>query len=208
MPVPMSNNVKKHAELAVWVNEERLSQGVAGVVFADRDGTLIEHEHYLSDPDRVFLVPGVADAIKRLLDQNYAFFLHTNQSGVGRGYFSMDDVFACHSRMLEQIGITEDELGGWCIAPESPASDVLYRKPSPRFIDEVAEHNEAGKFNCHMIGDSLSDLQTAWNAGIQAWAVTSGVNSIDYFEDLVSHSADFSIQLDFAKCVDLILQSA
>ncbi|MDO4768056.1 MAG: HAD family hydrolase, partial [Pseudomonadota bacterium] len=59
-------------------------------ILLDRDGTLIEEEHYLRDPALVRLIPGIAATWKALADHRCRFFLATNQSGIGRGLFSRE----------------------------------------------------------------------------------------------------------------------
>ena len=67
-------------------------------LFLDRDGTLIVDKEYLSDPEEIELLPGVDEALRRALNCDYQLFLLTNQSGVGRGWYSIDDVHACNRR--------------------------------------------------------------------------------------------------------------
>src|SRR4051794_2918542 len=68
-------------------------------VFLDRDGTLIEHVHYLDDPTRVRLLPGAGEALRRLEDSGFARVLVTNQSGVGRGLLTHDSVERIHDEL-------------------------------------------------------------------------------------------------------------
>ena len=68
-------------------------------IFLDRDGTLIENRHYLSSPEGVALLPGVCEALARVREAGAKLFLFANQSGVGRGYFTLADVEAVNRRM-------------------------------------------------------------------------------------------------------------
>ena len=68
-------------------------------LFADRDGTLIVDKHYLSDPAQVELFPGVAKALKLLQNNGIKTLVVTNQSGIGRGYFSEQDFLACQQAL-------------------------------------------------------------------------------------------------------------
>ena len=74
-----------------------------GAVFLDRDGTIIEDRHYLRSPEEVVFVPGVEEALRSLMDLGYGLFLVTNQSGVGRGYFTMDEPIISMSQNLPAI---------------------------------------------------------------------------------------------------------
>ena len=135
--------------------------------FLDRDGTLIRHVDYLHEPDKVELLPGVKETIALLLERSALVFILTNQSGVGRGYFDIDAVYACQRRLFELLEIKPSQLAGWCIAPEAPDVTGGYRKPSPRFIREAQAKFNFDLNNAHVIGDTLVDLETAWSAGAQ-----------------------------------------
>ena len=134
-------------------------------IFLDRDGVLIADKHYLCDPKDVVVLPKIPDAIKifRLLGSR--LFLFSNQSGISRGLFTMADVEKCNSAMLEQIGCGNffDDV---CIAPEGPDDPVNYRKPSPRFINEMVKEYSLNPKKCFMLGDKLCDVMAAVNAGI------------------------------------------
>ena len=142
-------------------------------VVLDRDGTLIEYVPYLSSPEAVRLLPTVVDALQLLRSSGCKLFLHSNQSGVGRGYYTRDAALACNEEMLRQIGMGEDLFDRVCVAFESPDDELSYRKPSPRFGREVMEtYGIAADEMCY-IGDNITDLQTA--AGLTCTAI--GVNT-------------------------------
>jgi len=140
-------------------------------VFLDRDGTLIENRHYLASPEGVAVLPGVREGLRVARDQGAKLFLFTNQSGVGRGYFTLADVEAVNRRMIDAIGLGNDLFAGICIAPERPDEPPVYRKPSPRFIHEMlAEHGFAAEA-AWMVGDAPSDWEAGLNAGIHSAAI-------------------------------------
>ena len=143
-------------------------------LFLDRDGTLIVDKDYLADPAGVELIPGVRAALQQVQALGYRLFLHTNQSGIGRGYYTLADVEACNGRMLELLGLGDDLFTAICIAPETPEQPTRYRKPSPRFILESIKQHALDPARCWMVGDRDSDLITALNAGIHAAAVCTG----------------------------------
>jgi D-glycero-D-manno-heptose 1,7-bisphosphate phosphatase len=144
-------------------------------LFLDRDGTLIENRHYLSDPEGVCLLPGVAEAMRRLVQAECRLFLFTNQSGVGRGWFSLGDVEACNRRMLDLIGLGPDLFIETCIATEAPDDEPRYRKPSPRFIREMIVRHDLAMDRCWMVGDSPSDWEAGQAAGIHVAAIGAQV---------------------------------
>ena len=99
------------------------------IVF-DRDGTLIKYIPYLSDPSSVELAPGAKEFVNNLLKNSNKLFLHTNQSGVSRGVFSLQDVIKCNERLIELLGFGNDLFERICIATELNLSKNSYRKPS------------------------------------------------------------------------------
>ena len=139
--------------------------------FLDRDGTLIEHVPYLADPARVTLVPGTREALAYAVRQGIKLFLFTNQSGVGRGLFGLDDVQAVNRHMLELIGLGADLFTATCIAPEAPDEPSAYRKPSPAFIQESIERHGLAPARCWMVGDRPVDWNAGGAAGIGAAAI-------------------------------------
>jgi D-glycero-D-manno-heptose 1,7-bisphosphate phosphatase len=143
-------------------------------LFLDRDGTLIVDRGYLADPAGVELLPGTAAALRRVRELGYRLFLFTNQSGVGRGYHTLDDVHRVNARMEELIGLSAPLFETVCIAPEAPDQPVVYRKPSPRFITETLAAHHLDPARCWMVGDSPADLGAGLAAGIKVAAVCTG----------------------------------
>lgn len=137
-------------------------------LFLDRDGTLILDRHYLRDPAGVELLPGTKEALLEFAHAGFLLFLFSNQSGVSRGLFTLEDVAACNRRMLDLLQLPPPGFTDICIAPEGPDDPPVYRKPSPRFILESITRHHLDPTRCWMIGDKLSDAQTGLNAGINA----------------------------------------
>jgi D-glycero-D-manno-heptose 1,7-bisphosphate phosphatase len=143
-------------------------------VFLDRDGTLIKDAHYLKDSAKVEIIDGVGDALSRMRAAGYLVFMHTNQSGIERGYYDWDDVHACNLKMLELLGLAEDFFDDTCIAPEWPEKENGYRKPSPKYEREMIEKHNLTLLECWMVGDKWIDAQTGLSAGIRAALVKTG----------------------------------
>lgn len=190
----------------LWINPEFYHSQSATGVFADRDGTLIRHVDYLNDPEQIELLPGVKESIHHLIAAKIPFFILTNQSGVGRGYFPIEQVHACQRRLFELLEIAPEKVAGWCIAPEAPDTEGGYRKPSPRFIEEACRHLQLDPVDCHVIGDTLVDLETAWAAGAEAWGVTCGKPELpEAHADGEISGGHYRFRPDFASCVAEIL---
>ena len=141
-------------------------------LFLDRDGTIIFDKNYLADPNQVELIPGAAEALRIAMKLGYLMFLFTNQSGIGRKYFSMEDVLRVNTRMTELIGLDRPVFTGTCIAPETSAEPQVYRKPSPKFILEMVRQHDLDPLQCYIVGDANSDIMAGVNAGIKPVGLT------------------------------------
>jgi D-glycero-D-manno-heptose 1,7-bisphosphate phosphatase len=145
----------------------------------DRDGTLIEHVPYLHRPQDVRVLPEVREALAAARAAGLRLFLHTNQSGVGRGFFTVADAEACTARMIELLDLGSDLFARVCTAPEHPKDPAVYRKPSPRFAREImAEFGFKPEEICY-IGDRGSDLETGHAAGTRAVGVATGLDNLE-----------------------------
>lgn len=144
----------------------------------DRDGTLIEHVPYVSDPAEIRLLPGVRKALATAQAQGVRLFLHSNQSGVGRGMFELDAVDACNKRMDELLGFPLPIFERICIAPEAPDAPSIYRKPSPFFAEEIIRDYGYRPEEICYIGDRGSDLATAAAAGTRGVGVATGLDDL------------------------------
>lgn len=141
-------------------------------LFLDRDGTIIFDKNYLADPMQVELIPGAVDALRLAAGLGYYLFLFTNQSGIGRKYFSLEDVAKVHDRMIDLIGLPRPLFVEICIAPETPDEPQNYRKPSPRFVLEMLRKHNLDPNQCYMVGDANSDIMAGINAGIKSIGLT------------------------------------
>jgi D-glycero-D-manno-heptose 1,7-bisphosphate phosphatase len=134
-------------------------------VFLDRDGTIIEEKHYLRDPAHVVILPGAAAALARLQGAGFRLFIVSNQSGVGRGYFTLDDVERVNQRVLQELpGIRFDRV---YVAPEAPDAPSRGRKPSPQFLFDARDEFGLNLAQSYIIGDKFIDLECGWNAGLK-----------------------------------------
>ena len=136
-------------------------------VFLDRDGTIIEEKHYLRRPDEVVFFPGAIPALTRLQSAGFKLFIVSNQSGVGRGYFTLAEVEQVNSHIVEQLSRSGVRFERIYIAPEAPNVPSRGRKPSPQFLFDAREEFGLDLARSYMIGDKLSDLECGWNAGVK-----------------------------------------
>ena len=136
-------------------------------VFLDRDGVLIEEKNYLHRIADVVFLPGAAAALKRLADAGFKLFIVTNQSGVGRGYFTLADVERVNEHLRRQLAPAGVRFAKIYIAPEKPDEPSRGRKPSPQFLFDARDEFGLDLAQSFLVGDKLSDLQCGWNAGVK-----------------------------------------
>lgn len=136
-------------------------------VFLDRDGTLIEDKDYLHRPEEVAIFPGAGAALRKLQDAGFKLIIVTNQSGVGRGYFTLADVEAVHEHLRNEFAKEGVRFDKTHVAPEAPDQPSRGRKPSPQFLYDARDEFGLALGQCYLIGDKLSDLECGWNAGVK-----------------------------------------
>lgn len=136
-------------------------------IFIDRDGTLIEEREYLHNPEEVRFFPGAIAALKKAIDAGYAIVMVTNQSGVGRGYFTMADVEKVHDRLSGDLLAEQVSIVKIYVAPEAPDQPSRGRKPSPQFLFDARDEFDIDLGRSYMIGDKLSDIEAGRKAGLR-----------------------------------------
>ncbi len=137
-------------------------------IFLDRDGTLIAEKEYLHRPEEVAILPGAAAALRRLQEAGFKLFIVTNQSGVGRGYFPIEDVERVHHHLVREFARAGVRFHKIYVAPEAPDQPSRGRKPSPQFLFDARDQFGVDLARSYVIGDKLIDLQCGWNAGVKA----------------------------------------
>jgi len=138
---------------------------VKKAVFLDRDGVIIEQVAYLSRPDQVVLVPGAAEALRLIHRHGDLAVVISNQSGVGRGYFTAADVDAVHDRISELLAERGESVDAYYYCPHAPDEACTCRKPSPEMILQAAARFGIDVGASLMLGDKFSDLKCGVNAG-------------------------------------------
>jgi D-glycero-D-manno-heptose 1,7-bisphosphate phosphatase len=136
-------------------------------VFLDRDGTLIEERDYLHRPEDVVIFAGVAPALTRLQKAGFSLFIVSNQSGVGRGYFTMADVDRVNQHLLNELASEQVQFKKIYVATEAPDTPSRGRKPSPQFLFDARDEFSLDLSQSYMVGDKLIDLECGWNAGVK-----------------------------------------
>lgn len=144
-------------------------------VFLDRDGTLIIDRHYLADPDGVELLPGAGESVARLNAAGFVVVLATNQSGIGRGYFSEADYQAVHARLVQELARHGARLDAAYHAPspEDTGDPDADRKPGAGMFLRAAREHGVDLARSWWVGDRPRDVAAAGRFGGRALLVCS-----------------------------------
>jgi len=132
-------------------------------IIIDRDGTIIIDKNYLSDPDQIEFETRAIAGLRLMRSFGFRLLIVTNQSGVGRGYFSLEQMNETNSKligMLEQNGI---KIEGIFSCPHSPDKNCDCRKPNIGLITEAKEKFGFKPGNCIVIGDKAADIKLGKN---------------------------------------------
>ena len=142
-------------------------------VFLDRDGVINEDSGYVGHWDSFVFLPGAVDAMRALCDAGFALIIVTNQSGIGRGYYTEEDFHRLTEQMCEELSQQGVSVAGVYFCPHLPEATLPQyrktcncRKPSPGLIHRAIEDLDIDLTRSAMVGDKISDMQAALAAGI------------------------------------------
>jgi histidinol-phosphate phosphatase family protein len=138
-----------------------------GAVFLDRDGTIIADRHYLRDPAGVELLPGAAWAVARLNDAGIPVVVVTNQSGIGRGYFSRAEYDRVASRLDELLAAEGARVDASYMCPHAPDSrePCACRKPGVLLYEQAIGDLGLDGAASFFVGDMWRDVAAARSFG-------------------------------------------
>ena len=145
------------------------------LVILDRDG-VINHDSdlFIKSPDEWIPIKGSPEAIARLNQWGYRVVVATNQSGVGRGLFSMDTLNAIHEKMIRVVALAGGKIEAVFFCPHTSEDKCSCRKPKAGMLQEIATRLRCDLDCVPAIGDSLRDLQAAALVGAQPMLVLTG----------------------------------
>ncbi|RKZ36153.1 MAG: D,D-heptose 1,7-bisphosphate phosphatase [Gammaproteobacteria bacterium] len=169
-------------------HNKRAFSGYQPAIFLDRDGTLIEQVHYLSRPDQVKLVPGAGEAIKKLQKAGFACILITNQSPIGQGIITENDLKEIHQILSEQLAQHDTKLDGFYHCPAVPQIkdrtliEHYDRKPGPGMLFKAAADMNIDLTRSWMIGDMISDILAGYHAHCEGLILVETGKGLENYE--------------------------
>ncbi len=179
-----------------------VKENLRPAVFLDRDGTLLDDPGYLDDPEGIVFFRDVVSSLRRLQAYGFLLIIVTNQSGIGRGYFSEETGLEINLRiteMLQEMGIT---LAGIYYCRHHPDAGCRCRKPETLMVQRAVKDFWIRPETSWMVGDALKDLLMARNAGLKPILVMTGKDPEGRIPEGVP------VKENLAQAVDYILTRA
>ena len=144
---------------------------VRKAVFLDRDGTIIDNQGDLGDPEGVRIISGAKEALHRLAEAGWLLIVVTNQAGVARGAFKEEDIKIVHDHIDTLVGPIE-RYYYCCYHPEGPLEEWKmahpWRKPSPGMLQQAMQDFDIDMNSSWMVGDTARDMQAGLAVGCKA----------------------------------------
>src|SRR5437016_7443793 len=177
----------------------KMNDTLSTAVFVDRDGTIMEDRDYCSEPKDVKVFPGVPEALRRLKSNGFKLFIITNQSGIGRGLFTVEQYRAVEGEVLRQLGDGLIDATYFC--PDVPGQHSSCRKPAPGMILQAIREHQIDLSHSFFIGDKEIDAECGRNAGVRTIRVQTGFQC-----DTTGSIADWVAE-DLPAATDIILNA-
>ncbi|MDQ5921238.1 MAG: D-glycero-D-manno-heptose 1,7-bisphosphate phosphatase [Pseudomonadota bacterium] len=146
------------------------------LIVLDRDGVINQDSHdYIKNVDEWEPIPGSLEAIANLTQAGFRIVVCTNQSGIGRGLYTMEALNEIHQKMHRMVDQLGGEIAAVFICPHKPEDNCECRKPKPKMILDICERfNIDAAADVIMVGDSLRDLEAVVQAGGMPVLVKTG----------------------------------
>lgn len=179
-------------------------------VILDRDGTINEQVGYVNHPDRFWLLPGVASAIRRLNDRGIPVVVATNQAGAARGYYPEELLAVVHEKMHHLLAEDGAHLDGLYVCPHLPgaglphlAVDCDCRKPRTGMLVRAARDLDLDLERSYVVGDRMGDVRFGQRVGARGILVLTGYGKGE-LEYMTGTTPDH-VAADLSEAVDWIL---
>ena len=174
-----------------------MANELSAAVFIDRDGTIIEDADYCSQPKQVKVFPDVPQALRRLKSNGFKLIVITNQSGIGRGFFTVDEYRSVESEVSRQLG--HGLIAATYFCHDVPGQISSHRKPSPGMILQAKRDHQIDLTRSFFIGDKEIDVECGRNAGVRTIRVQTGFD-----RDIAGSAADWTAK-NFSAAARIIL---
>lgn len=142
-------------------------------IILDRDGVLIEDKNYSYKVEDLEVLPGVIEGLKQL-QANFIFFIVTNQAGIGKGYYTIEDFHNYNDYLISILDENNIRIEKTFFCPHVKEDNCECRKPNPKYLNEIADQWGVDTSSSWMIGDHPSDIQFGINGGCKTVYMITG----------------------------------
>jgi D-glycero-D-manno-heptose 1,7-bisphosphate phosphatase len=188
------HTVDRRRHITTTFGRDQSREVIKNAIFLDRDGVIVEDTGYISSPEELILIPDVIPVLKKL-QHSFRLIVVTNQSGVARGYFTEEDLFAINEKVIQMLADYDIGLDAIYYCPHHPTvGNDEYRvececgKPKPGLLRIATEEFNIELDKSFLIGDKETDIQAGRALGIK----TIKINRTDS-ETRDKSGADFII---------------
>jgi D-glycero-D-manno-heptose 1,7-bisphosphate phosphatase len=158
-------------------------------VFLDRDSVIVEDVHFLATVERLRVLPGAAEALRRL-QQRFYLVVVTNQSGIARGLLTEDDLFGIHAELVRRLAAEGVVIDAFYYCPHLPEATVPgyggecdCRKPKPGMLLRAAQDWDIDLAHSFMVGDMPRDVEAGRAAGVRSILLRDAEPASDGIQD-------------------------
>jgi D-glycero-D-manno-heptose 1,7-bisphosphate phosphatase len=153
--------------------------GAARPVILDRDGTIVIDRHYLDDPAQLCFLPGAAEGLKALAQSGHRIIVITNQSGVGRGLFTLERMHEVNNRLIRMAAEAGARIDAVYSCPHEPAAACACRKPNTQLVLDAARQFGFDPADAVVIGDKSTDVELGRRLGAISMLVCADGRAAD-----------------------------
>ncbi|EKD25746.1 MAG: Phosphoheptose isomerase [uncultured bacterium] len=167
-------------------------------VFLDRDGTINIDYGYVSDPKKFEFLPKAIEGLRKISELGYLLIIISNQSGIGRGYYTIEDYEKVTKKMLDYLTLQNIKIAECFYCPHSPESNCICRKPGTKMVEDAIAKWKVDPKQSYFIGDKESDIKAGSLSGLKTILISNTPKTF---------GQDFTAT-DLMNVADYILQSS
>lgn len=156
------------------LNKDRVLRLHKRYILLDRDGTICVEKEYLKDPNGIQLIPDSLEGLRILQDCGFGLIIVSNQSGVGRGYFTRNEMEAVNNTLLNKLRVGGIEIDGIYCCPHTPDDACSCRKPRTGLVELASNELGFDPTQSIVIGDKAADIRLGAALKAEAYLVLTG----------------------------------
>ena len=174
--------------MPVNISNQTMLQRKKKAIFLDRDGTLNRDFGYVYRIEQLELLPGVVEALTLFRDAGFLLIVVTNQSGVGRGFYTKEDAAVFNKALAEILEKKGIKIAEFYTCYHSPEENCICRKPSPYLIKKAIKDFNIDTQTSFLFGDKESDIQCGENVPVATFLITDDHTLLFWAEKLKNNN--------------------